>query len=158
MRLATVVLTLSCALPIRADDRGFESAPQRTHLIELFTSQGCSSCPPAEAWLSKLKREPRLWQDFVPLAFHVDYWDRLGWRDPVAAKEWTARQYQYSANWKSESVYTPGFVLDGHEWSGRSVPPPSTDKPGVLKLSITNHKIVAEFIPTDGGAKDIDLH
>src|SRR5437763_14928186 len=60
-----------------AEDRVFESGPTRTHLIELFTSQGCSSCPPAEAWLSELKNERRLWKDFVPLAIHVDYWDRL---------------------------------------------------------------------------------
>lgn len=154
----TFVIWLSVALLARAGEVNFESGPQRAHLIELFTSQGCSSCPPAEAWLSKLKEEPRLWKDFVPIAFHVDYWDRLGWCDPYASKEWTARQYQYSTNWKNESVYTPGFVLDGHEWSGRSVPSPSIEKPGVLKLSIANQKIIAEFIPADGSGKDVDLH
>jgi hypothetical protein len=158
MRLAIVVLMLCCLSPILAGDRIFESGSQRTHVIELFTSQGCSSCPPAEAWLSKFKAEPGLWKDFVPLAFHVDYWDRLGWRDPFAAREWTARQYQYSASWKSESVYTPGFVLDGREWSGRRVPAPSSDKPGVLKLSVEDQKVTAEFSPTDGATKDVDLH
>jgi hypothetical protein len=158
MRLAIVVLTLSCALAAQAGDRVFESGSERTHLIELFTSEGCSSCPPAEAWLSKLKAEPRLWKDFVPLAFHVDYWDRLGWRDPFAAKEWTARQYQYSANWKSESVYTPGFVLDGRELLERAVPVPSNEKPGVLKLALVNQKIVTQFVPVGGGTKDVDLH
>src|SRR5690349_23192866 len=73
MRLPLVLLFVA-TLPAHAADRVFESGPQRTHLIELFTSQGCSSCPPAEAWLSKLKTEPRLWKDFVPIAFHVDYW------------------------------------------------------------------------------------
>src|SRR6187401_2558536 len=58
------------------------SGSARASLLELYTSEGCSSCPPAEAWLSSLKDEPRLWRDFVPMAFHVDYWDRLGWRDP----------------------------------------------------------------------------
>jgi len=158
MRFAVVVLTLSCALAAQAGDHVFESSPQRTHLLELFTSEGCSSCPPAEAWLSKLKAEPRLWKDFVPLAFHVDYWDRLGWRDPFAAKEWTARQYQYSANWKSESVYTPGFVLDGREWQNRSLPTSANEKPGVLKVSLTNQKIVAEFVPIESGTRDVDLH
>jgi hypothetical protein len=158
MRLAIVVLTLSCALAAQAGDRVFESGSQRTHLIELFTSEGCSSCPPAEAWLSKLKAEPRLWKDFVPLAFHVDYWDRLGWRDPFAAKEWTARQYQYSADWKSESVYTPGFVLDGRELLDRAVPVPSNEKPGALKLALVNQKIVAQFVPIGSGTKDVDLH
>jgi hypothetical protein len=157
MRALPSILLIAVTLTARAQDRVFESGPTRTHLIELFTSQGCSSCPLAEAWLSKLKSEPRLWKDFVPLAFHVDYWDRLGWRDPFAAKEWTARQYQYSEKWKSESVYTPGFVLDGREWSGRSVPALSNDKPGVLKLSISNQKLIAEFVSANGMA-DVDLH
>jgi len=154
----TLVGWISVAAVARAGDLQFESGPQRIHLIELFTSQGCSSCPPAEAWLSKLKSEPGLWKDFVPLAFHVDYWDRLGWRDPFASKEWTARQYLYSTNWKSESVYTPGFVLDGREVLDRTIPSPSTEKSGTLKFSIANGKAVAEFIPADGVAKDVDLH
>jgi hypothetical protein len=154
----TFIIWLSVAFIARGEEVSFESGPQRVHLIELFTSQGCSSCPPAEAWLSKLKGEPRLWKDFVPLAFHVDYWDRLGWRDPFASREWTARQYQYSTNWKSESVYTPGFVLDGREWLGRSVPPPATEKPGMLKLSIKDRKVAVEFIANDGRTKDVDLH
>jgi hypothetical protein len=153
-----LVLLVSGTLTAYAGDRVFESGPQKTHLIELFTSQGCSSCPPAETWLSKLKSEPRLWKDFVPLAFHVDYWDRLGWRDPFAAKEWTTRQYQYSEAWKNESVYTPGFVLDGREWMERSVPKLSSEKPGALKLSIVNGKIVAEFVSADGATEDVDLH
>jgi hypothetical protein len=158
MRSLVCILLIGGALSAWAGDRVFESGPQRAHLIELFTSQGCSSCPPAEAWLSKLKNEPRLWKDFVAIAFHVDYWDRLGWRDPFAAKEWTARQYQYSELWKNESVYTPGFVLDGREWMERSVPKTSTEKSGALKLSIVSGKVVAEFRPADGGTKDVDLH
>ena len=88
----------------------------------------------------------------------MDYWDRLGWRDLFAAKEWTARQYQYSTNWKSGSVYTPGFVLDGREWQERSIPVSSTEKPGVFKLSIANGKISGEFNPANGAMKDVDLH
>lgn len=156
LRIAFILLF--APLEVQAGDRVFESGPPRTHLIELFTSQGCSSCPPAEAWLSKLKNEPRLWKDFVPLAFHVDYWDRLGWRDPFAAKEWTARQYQYSETWKNESVYTPGFVLDGREWMERNVPKASNEKSGALKLSVSNGKVIAEFQPADAATKDVDLH
>lgn len=160
MRLVTFAFVLaSVAIShAQAQEHVFQSGPQRTHLIELFTSQGCSSCPPAEAWLSKLKGEPRLWKDFVPLAFHVDYWDRLGWRDPFSSKEWTERQSEYSARWNSGSVYTPGFVLDGREWSGGTVPAASSQKIGALKLSIGNGKMTAEFIPADGVAKDFDLH
>jgi hypothetical protein len=158
MRLALVILSLSWAVAVRAGDLVFESGPQRTHLLELFTSEGCSSCPPAEAWLSKLKNELRLWKDFVPLAFHVDYWDRLGWRDPFASKEWTARQYQYSTSWKSESVYTPGFALDGREWLDRRIPTSSTDQPGVLRLLIVKDKASAEFNPANGTTRGVDLH
>src|SRR5260370_32785807 len=157
-RIAAILLLVLPSVSAQAADRTFESGPQRVHLLELFTSQGCSSCPPAEAWLSKLKNEPRLWKDFVPLAFHIDYWDRLGWRDPFASKEWTARQYQYSAYWKNESVYTPGFVLDGRESLDRALPVPSNEKPGVLKLALVNQKIVAQFVPVSGGMKDVDLH
>jgi hypothetical protein len=158
MRFVALVLTLSCVLAVRAGDRVFESKPQKVHLVELFTSEGCSSCPPAEPWLSKLKAEPGLWRDFVPIAFHVDYWDRLGWRDPFAAKEWTARQYQYAASWKNDGVYTPGFVLDGQEWQQRIVPASSSEKPGVLRLSIANDKASAEFNPTSDPARNVDLH
>jgi hypothetical protein len=158
MRAAPFILLIAVTLTAAAQDRVFESGQTRTHLIELFTSQGCSSCPPAEAWLSKLKNEPGLWKDFVPVAFHVDYWDRLGWRDPFASKEWTARQYHYSENWKAESVYTPGFVLDGREWAGRSIPAAATENPGVLKLSIKDQKLVAEFNSKSNGFKDVDLH
>ena len=157
MRLTTLLLVLCATLNAQAADRVFESGPQKVHLLELFTSEGCSSCPPAEAWLSQLKSEPRLCKDFVPLAFHVDYWDHLGWRDPLAAKEWTARQFQYSASWKNDGVYTPGFVLDGRE-SQRTVPSASTDKPGVLKISLANDKVSAAFNPSGGETKDVDLH
>src|SRR5574339_14875 len=87
----------------------FHSSTNRTALLELYTSEGCSSCPPAEAWLSRLKSDARLWKDFVPVAFHVDYWDYLGWRDPFGAAEYSERQRGYAAQWKSRSVYTPGF-------------------------------------------------
>src|SRR5438046_6456049 len=158
MRRTTLLLMLCAISSAHAADRVLESSSQKAHLLELFTSEGCSSCPPAEGWLSKLKNEPRLWKVFVPLAFHVDYWDHLGWRDPVASKEWTARQYQYSASWKNDGVYTPGFVLDGRESQARSVPMSSTDKPGVLKITFANDHPSGESNPTTGAANDVDLH
>src|SRR4051794_39959317 len=97
IRGTLVLLTMAGALSADAGEIVFESKPARAHLIELYTSEGCSSCPPAEEWMSGLKNEPRLWQDIVPIAFHVDYWDRLGWKDPFASKLWTERQTQYSA-------------------------------------------------------------
>src|SRR5258706_11633648 len=114
----------------------FQSGATQTGLLELYTSEGCSSCPPAEAWLSRLKQNPNLWKDFVPVAFHVDYWDYLGWKDPFAYEAHTQRQHDYAALWRSRSVYTPGFVLDGREWrewSNRDeLLRPSTKAVGVL--------------------------
>jgi len=101
-----------------AGDIVLQSGPARASLLELYTSEGCSSCPPAEAWLSRLRDDARLWKEIVPVAFHVDYWDNLGWKDRFASAAFTARQRDYAARWNSGSVYTPGFVLDGQEWRG----------------------------------------
>jgi hypothetical protein len=147
MRLFIFCLLLSFPVTAHATERVFESKLQRTHLLELFTSEGCSSCPPAESWLSRFRNSPGLWKDFVPLAFHVDYWDRLGWRDPFASKEWTRRQYEYAAIWQNDSVYTPGFVLDGREWRSRVTPTASTETEGVLKLIINGEKLTIDFQP-----------
>ena len=157
--ISTFIAGFCFVLVAYGADSQFESGLQKTHLLELFTSEGCSSCPSAEAWLSKLKAEPRLWKDFVPIAFHVDYWDRLGWRDPFAAKEWTARQYQYSAVWKSDSVYTPGFVLDGREWQNTAIPSATDDAVGVLKVSFDKEgRLLAEFHLLKGDAPKFDFH
>ena len=111
---------LACPTTHAADGGGvvLQSGPARASLLELYTSEGCSSCPPAEAWLSKLRDDPRLWKEIVPIAFHVDYWDNLGWKDRFASAAYTSRQREYAARWSSGSVYTPGFVLDGREWRG----------------------------------------
>ena len=133
------LLLLLCLLvdPLAAAPLKFSSGGTRTHLVELYSSEGCSSCPPAEKWLGDLRAEAGLWRDFVPVAFHVVYWDHLGWRDRFASKDFTARQYAYASQWRSESVYTPGLVLDGAEWrsaSGRHLPSPSMEKSGVLSV------------------------
>ena len=158
-RFAVILLALVVSVTAESGEVVFESKPTRTHLLELFTSEGCSSCPPAEAWLSNLKNEPRLWQDFVPLAFHVDYWDHLGWRDPFATKIWTERQADYSARWKSGSVYTPAFVLDGATWHNTALPATATETPGVLTLTINGDRVVASFKPaTDAGRHSYEIH
>ena len=155
----TMLGLLTGSTAARADNLAFESSQTKTHLLELFTSEGCSSCPPAEAWLSRLKGAPGLWHDFVPVAFHVDYWDHLGWKDPFASKEWTARQYQYSANWRSSSVYTPGFVLDGREWQPAGVPSPGKETPGVLKIIVEAPATVrATFHPASANVQAMVIH
>src|SRR5262249_49815193 len=116
----------------------FQSSENRVALLELFTSEGCSSCPPAETWLSGLRSVPGLWKEFVPVSFHVDYWDYLGWRDPWGSKAFSERQQAHARNWQSESIYTPGFVLNGQEWRSwaraKNGPQASAIKAGVLQL------------------------
>ncbi len=87
-------------------------------MIELYSSEGCSSCPPAEAWVSQLKSSPELWTRLFPVAFHVDYWNGLGWPDRFARAAYTERQREYAAHLGQDSVYTPEFVVNGREWRG----------------------------------------
>ena len=96
----------------------YSSQNQQVSLMELYVSEGCSSCPPAQKWVSQFIDDPRLWKEIVPIVFHVDYWDYLGWNDPFSSKAHTQRQYQYKENGKINSVYTPGFVINGLEWKG----------------------------------------
>lgn len=138
MKLTLGLLLLAVGPAGWAAPAEFASSTARTHLVELFSSEGCSSCPPAERWLGNLRTAPGLWRDFVPVAFHVNYWDRLGWPDRFAREDFTRREYAYAAAWASESVYTPCFVLDGREWragSGRQPPRAGAAQPGVLRAT-----------------------
>jgi len=103
-----ILATAAMAAPVRADPTGLV-------VVELFTSQGCSSCPPADAILAELTRRPNV----LPLGFHVDYWDRLGWRDPFSSAAATARQQSYARAFGLPAVYTPQVVINGrHEAVG----------------------------------------
>ncbi len=96
---------------VRADE---PSAVHKT-VVELFTSQGCSSCPPADTLLRELSKRP----DIIALSIHVNYWDYIGWKDPFASDETTARQHLYAAALHQRYVYTPEMVIDGaHEVTG----------------------------------------
>ena len=94
------------AAGLRPADAGSEVSPT---LVELFTSQGCSSCPPADAFVGELARRT----DVVALAFHVNYWDYIGWPDPFATEETTDRQRTYGWRMAQGRVYTPQIVVDG---------------------------------------------
>jgi hypothetical protein len=82
-------------------------------VVELFTSQGCSSCPPADALIHDIANDPTMRGRVIPLAFHVDYWDSLGWRDPFSSSEWTQRQARYARTMRLSSAYTPQAVVNG---------------------------------------------
>jgi len=145
-----MVIRLGAGYNFASEPKTFESGDTQSSLIELFTSEGCSSCPPAEKWLSALKSSSDLWKKVVPVAFHVDYWDHLGWRDRFAKPEFTARQQRYAAAWGGDSVYTPGFVVNGKEWRdwfGANGMPTTSTKVGVLRVSLGDGgKLTATFV------------
>lgn len=147
MKLLFAVALFAGVTASRAEPVIFESSPARVALVELFTSEGCSSCPPADAWLSALKSDPALWKKFVPVAFHVDYWNGLGWPDRFASAEFTVRQRSYAAAWHGDSVYTPCVVLNGREFSQWRSGLQLDDKsaPGVLKATLENGRVKIQF-------------
>ena len=128
--------------------QAFNSSDKQVNLIELYTSEGCSSCPPADHWLSELKGKQGLWTDFIPVAFHVDYWDYIGWQDPYAHNRHTQRQYRYQENNNIRSVYTPAVVFNGSEWrSWRRSDLPDLKKPkaGQLNIDIKQDQLTAQY-------------
>lgn len=151
-------LALAATAPLGAEPVHLQSGPARVSLIELFTSEGCSSCPPADRWLSALRDDAGLWRDFVPVAFHVDYWNRLGWPDRFSSRDSTQREYNYAESWQSSNVYTPCFVRDGLEWhsGGKLVPTGATA--GTLSASYDGKALRAEFQAKDKTDGPFEIH
>jgi hypothetical protein len=122
-----------------------QSGPQRAVLLELYTSEGCDSCPPADRRLSQFKSQAEYAGRVVPLAFHVDYWDRLGWVDRFASPRHTQRQQAMAGLAKSRLVYTPQFLRNGRDWRSGGSP-----LDGVV-ASASGASIVLELgVPTNG--------
>jgi hypothetical protein len=92
------------------------SGTQRVATIELYTSEGCDSCPPADKWLSELPVKKLGTERLIPLAFHVDYWNQLGWTDPFAQARFSDRQRQHSKRRGATFVYTPQLLLNGQNY------------------------------------------
>ncbi|MCF8149975.1 MAG: DUF1223 domain-containing protein [Burkholderiaceae bacterium] len=120
--LASCLCALFSAGVLAAPSCVAQSGPQRAVLLELYTSEGCSSCPPADRRLSQFKSQAEYAGRVVPLAFHVDYWDRLGWVDRFASPAHTRRQYAMASAANSRLVYTPQFLRNGQDWRGGGNP------------------------------------
>ncbi len=152
LKTLAVLLCFLCAAP-NARAATFESPLERVTVIELFSSEGCSSCPPADNYINSLRKDPRLWKEFIPLVFHVDYWDHLGWKDPWSRNEFTQRQSAYGRAWGTDTIYTPGMVLNGTEWADwygqrRLIDFKSGQTAGVLQADVNDEgKVRVTFYP-----------
>lgn len=139
----------------------FNSGTTKVPLLELYTSEGCSSCPPADKWLSTFQQHPDLWSKVIPIAFHVDYWNYLGWKDPFATKNNSQRQYIYKHSGNIRAVYTPGFVFNGKESRNRFLSkaiPEINDMPGNLQLQFDGDTITATFLSTSSKQQPLVLN
>lgn len=154
------MLALAAAMPATAVT--YDSGVETVALIELFTSEGCSGCPAADEWLGALAGEPGLWREFVPVAFHVDYWDHLGWVDPFATQWNSERQRRYSRAWRKDVIYTPGFVFNGSEWRTwrRDGAPQATGgrNAGRLVLAVDGERAAATFEPAGGPTTKLHVY
>lgn len=147
-------LGMLLALPANGAPQTIQGPETHVSLFELYTSEGCNTCPPAEEWLSHLQTDPRLWKQLVPLAFHVDYWDYLGWHDPFDSHTYTQRQQAIAAQADSLAgriIYTPQFVLDGKDWrdwfNDKPLEVDAAPKVGALSLSVDGRRLDARFSP-----------
>ena len=145
--LAMRTLLLIGSMAAAALPGGALGAQQRPAVVELFTSEGCSSCPPAEVYIGELARRP----DVLALSFHVDYWDDLGWHDRFDYPEATQRQRGYARAMNLSSVYTPQAVVDGHEDFVGS------DRRGIAQSLSSSRTGIPVTISTSDGKVHIDL-
>ncbi len=123
--LAAGALALSGAAHAAAPACSAASAPHTTALVELYTSEGCDSCPAADRWLSSLSAHGFKPDRVVPLALHVDYWDYIGWKDPFAKGEFAVRQHKLAKMRRPAIVYTPQVLLQGQDfrrWGSSAFP------------------------------------
>src|SRR6266849_11010084 len=145
IKICALLLSLGLAFPIAS-----VQASERPIVVELFTSEGCSSCPPADALLAELAGRP----DVLALSFHVDYWDRLGWKDPFSSREATERQNRYATLLDLATVYTPQIVVDG-KW--QAVGSDRADVERALDLARRNRREGPVTLALDHGRAQITL-
>lgn len=148
MKTLSSTLLLSTLVSISVAGPVFRSPETQVSLVELYTSEGCSSCPPAERKMNSFVGDKGLWSEFVPIAFHVDYWNYIGWDDRFSQPDFTTRQRQYSKHWKSRTIYTPCFVINGKAVRNPN-PKAGKTRPGILNARVENHTIHIKFSATE---------
>lgn len=165
LALVIFLISLTTAAFAQASQYSSETGVQQNIMVELYTSQGCSSCPPADDWLSEFKQDQRLWKTIFPVAFHVDYWNYIGWRDPFSSDTYSNRQRRYSMMGMVSSVYTPGFIVNGQEWRSwfrkrdiNAILDKLNNKSGKLTLSLDDNKLMANFTPDTKHAGELVLN
>lgn len=116
LQAGVVALLCAAGLEAQAGDCRLDSPAHRLTLMELYTSEGCSSCPPADRWFSTLRDQGIADASVVLLAFHVDYWNQLGWPDRFSRAQYSDRQREVARRGNSRVIYTPQFTLDGQDF------------------------------------------
>jgi hypothetical protein len=167
---AALPLALLLVLPdvSGATECAVTSGPQRAALVELYTSEGCNSCPPADRWFSRLPTGSG--SPAIPLAFHVDYWDHIGWKDRFASPAWSARQREVARRGGARIVYTPQVLFDGRdlEWHsgaalGKALDRAAAKPPGAtIRVQMARRgetlSIVSEAALAGGREAEADLY
>ena len=161
----SLVMGLSLSANVLAAPQTIVGPATHVSLLELYTSEGCSSCPPAEQWISRLQQDGPLWTQLVPVAFHVDYWDNDGWKDPFDSHRYTERQQEIADRASSltgKIIYTPEFVLDGvarRPGSKDNSPPVDENtKIGPLSLAADGRTVTVQFAPATPRSEALETH
>jgi hypothetical protein len=145
-------LLISTAASVQAEIL-ISSPNTRVSVLELYTSEGCSSCPPADKFMSSLKSHSGLWTSLIPVGFHVDYWNYIGWEDRFSSPNYSSRQRRYATSKNLKTVYTPGFLLNGQEWRSffglRKLSVDSDKEVGTLRLKINDMDMMVEYKPIE---------
>ncbi|MGF1770607.1 DUF1223 domain-containing protein [Enterovibrio makurazakiensis] len=148
-----LLMSATTALSCSAFSQSWQSNDSPATVVELFTSEGCSSCPPAEAALNNLKDSDGLWTRVIPLAFHVDYWNYIGWADRFAKPDFSQRQRQKVSQSDASGVYTPGWFINDQEWRGffsrQPVPYANGPKAERLTASINGNTLRVDYEGND---------
>jgi hypothetical protein len=153
MRFTFTLALLAFAVPAAAAGCKAQSGDRTVALVELYTSEGCSSCPPADRWLSGLAGRGHAPERVVPLALHVDYWDYIGWKDPYAKREFSQRQRKLSQLQRMALVYTPQVVLQGKDFPRWGTAAFDTAVAGI-NAQPARARIALEILGASSGALD----